>query len=192
MINSPETEAEFSGHLIVFVGSSGSGKDTLMVKARDFLDLNCHIVQRWITRENDETEGFRSTTVEEFKEAIKENIFALYWEIYGNYYGVPKSEINPFLENGIVLLNLSRSLLPKLKELYPKALIVLVEVSNDIAEERIRKRKRDQGEMLDARLKRLHEDIDLGLIPDLVIKNNSRTISATISVLLEFLRASYY
>ena len=200
MAKSPELDATSgyslnSSRLIVFVGPSGSGKDTLMVKARDqFLavDLNCHIVQRWITREPDETEGFQSVTIDEFKKAIERNVFALYWNIYGNYYGVPVSEIDSYLEKGIVLLNLSRAELSKLKQIYPDARIILVEVASDLAEERIRQRRRDQGDMLEARIKRLQENVDLPVVPDLIVKNNVRAINSTLVIVLEFLRASLY
>ena len=187
--------SRFSSRLVIFVGPSGSGKDTLMVKARDQIlseDLDIHIVQRWITRTHDETEGFRSITKEEFQHCVDQNQFALHWEIYGNCYGVPWSEINPFLEKGIVLLNLSRAEVNRVKTLYPKCKIVLVEVSKNLAIDRIKQRKRDQGKMLDARLKRLQEKIDLPFIPDLIIKNNSRAINSVIVILSEFLRASLY
>ena len=89
-------ESELSSRLIVFIGPSGSGKDTLMVRARDQIlaeDLNCHIAQRWISRDHDDTEQFRSISVEEFDQCINDNTFALHWRIYGNCYGVPSAKV---------------------------------------------------------------------------------------------------
>ena len=186
---------QLSSRLVIFVGPSGSGKDTLMVKVRDQIlaeDLDIHIVQRWITRAHDETEGFRSITKKEFYRCRSQNLFALSWEIYDNCYGVPWDEINPFLEKGIVLLNLSRAELERVKTIYPKCKIVLVEVSKDLASDRIKQRKRDQGKMLDARLKRLQEKINLPFIPDLILKNNSRAINSVIVILKEFIKACLY
>lgn len=185
----------YSSRLVIFVGPSGSGKDTLMVRVRDQIlseDLNCHIVERWITRKNDETEQFRSITRAEFNQAVKDNVFAVSWEIYGNCYGVPWSEIDPNLEKGVVLLNLSRKELSKIRSLYPKCRVVVVEVATELAEERIKSRKRDKGTNLDARLQRLHTKIDLPFIPDLIIKNNSHAINSVIVILSEFIRACGY
>lgn len=182
--------------LIIFIGPSGSGKDTLMVKSRDVLlseDLNVHIVQRWITRPSDKTEQFKSITEEEFDRCVNANNFALFWKIYGNCYGVPWQEINPYLEKKfVVLLNLSRKELINIKKIYPNCRVVLVEVSSSLAEERIKQRKRDQGIMLDARLKRLQEKVILPFIPDLIIKNNAKTINSTLVILKEFLKATFY
>ncbi len=193
---SPHSNAStYSSRLIIFVGPSGSGKDTLMVRVRDQIlseDLNVHIAQRWITRENDETEQFHSLTRDEFQTAVNNNTFVVDWEIYGNCYGVPRSEIDPFLEQGVVLLNLSRKELGKIKALYPKCRVVLVEVATELAQERIKQRKRDQGEMLDARIQRLHQKINLPFIPDLIIKNNSFAINSVIVILAQFLKACLY
>lgn len=181
-----------SSRLVVFIGSSGSGKDTLMVKSRDQLlaeDLECHIAQRWITRKNDKTEQFKSITKEEFHTAVKNKIFSLSWEIYNNCYGVPSSEIDPFLEKGIVLVNLSRNELEKVRTLYPNCKVVFVDVSQELATERITQRRRDQGKMLEARLNRLKENIPLPVIPDLVVKNNSFTINSILIVLIEFIKS---
>lgn len=186
---------DLSSKLIVFIGASGSGKDTLLVKCRDQIlaeDLNVHIVERWISRDHDETEQFRSITVNQFEQAIKEDVFALHWRIYGNCYGVPRSEIDPYLKKGIVLLNISRAELSNLKKLYPHARVVLIEVTSKLAEERIKRRNRDRGEMLDERLTRLKQKIDLPFIPDLIVKNNSKTINSILVVLTEFLRACFY
>lgn len=166
-----------------------------MVKARDQLlgeDLNCHIAQRWISRKNDETEQFKSITKQEFHEGCASNTFALSWEIYDNCYGVPWEEIDPYLESGIVLLNLSRNELENAKSVYPNCRIVLVEVATELAKQRIKQRKRDQGKMLEARIKRLQEKVELPFLPDLIIKNNSSTISSILIVLIEFIKVCQY
>lgn len=180
---------------MVFIGASGSGKDTLMVKSRDQLlaeDLECHIAQRWITRKNDETEQFHSITKEDFHTADKDNFFVLSWEIYDNCYGVPWEEIDPFLEKGTVLVNLSRNELEKARTLYPKCKVVFVDVATELAKQRITQRRRDQGKMLDARLHRLKENVPLPVIPDLIVKNNSTTINSILIVLIEFIKACQF
>ena len=189
------TIANLSSRLVIFIGPSGSGKDTLMVKSRDQIlaeDLNVHIAQRWITRENDETEQFHSITRQEFLDGKANNVFVLSWEIYGNCYGVPWSEINPYLEQGLVLLNLSRKELAKVRSIYPKCKIILIEVATELAQKRIKQRRRDQGKMLDARIKRLQEKVELPFIPDLIVKNNSKTINSIIVILTEFLKACQF
>ena len=65
-------------------------------------------------------------------------------------------------------------------------------METELAQQRIKKRKRDQGKMLDARIKRLQEKVDLPFIPDLIVKNNSRTINSIIVILTEFLKACQF
>ena len=183
-----------SKRLVAFVGPSGSGKDTLMVKVRDLLlssGIDIHIVQRMITRKPDSTEGFLTLSADDFIKKIENKHFVLHWDIYGNKYGIPHEEIDPYLESGyIVLVNLSRTALTKLKQIYPKAKIVVIHVSKELAAERIKIRKRDTGKNLEARISRLQEKVDVPF-PDLIIKNEGE-INLSLQVLEEFLRVLSY
>lgn len=179
-----------SKRLIAFVGPSGSGKDTLMVQLRDVLissNINAHIVQRLITRERDNTEKFSSVSSQEFDEFVRKKEFCLHWEIYGNKYGIPHTEIDPYLETGyLVFVNLSRSQLHNYKRIFPYGKIVVIDISNKLAEERIRFRKRDTGKNLEARIQRLSEVIDMPL-SDLFIKNEGK-LNVCLALLLDSIK----
>lgn len=181
-----------SWRLVVFVGPSGSGKDTLMVKSRDKLlaeGYNVHIVRRSITRPSDHNEAFESLTRDQFIEHEANGRFILSWDIYGNQYGIPREQIDPYIMAGhVVLVNLSRAKTLELKQHYPEAKLVLVKTPSETAKKRIENRKRDEPvEMLVARLKRFNEPIKIPF-PELVILNDG-SINASTWVLVEFLRS---
>lgn len=181
----------YTKRIVAFVGPSGSGKDTLMVKSRDLLlssGIDIHIVRRRITRDEDDTEQFKSISNKEFNKCVKNNDFSLHWEIYGNKYGIPRKEIDPYLEKKTpVLVNLSRNVLFKYKEIYPKGKIILVDISSKVAEERLKSKKRpDSRENIEARINRSKNKIVIPF-PDLILKNESK-INLNLSILNEFLR----
>lgn len=182
------------GKLVIFVGSSGSGKDSLIYASFKRLSdeyIPVHRVRRWITRPNHHSERFNSVSKTVFLSAVKNNQFALWWSIYDTYYGVEKAEIDPHLIEGkLVLVNLSRTMCTKALELYPDAIIILVRVPVYIAEKRIHKRDREDGKNLEARLRRLHAKVNIPF-PELLLQNDG-TLDASTEVLVHYLKALMY
>jgi phosphonate metabolism protein PhnN/1,5-bisphosphokinase (PRPP-forming) len=179
------------GYLVIFIGSSGSGKDSLIHTSYERLlaeNIPIHRVKRWITRPSHHSERFHSVSQKTFHRAIENKTFLLWWHIYSTFYGIPQFEIFPYLSKGkIVLVNLSRAMCTKALELVPKAKIVLIKVPSNLAEERIKRRSREKGKDLEARLKRLHENIEIPF-PELVLYNDG-TLDTSTEILVEFLRA---
>ena len=74
------------GRLVLVVGPSGAGKDSLLREAARILAADRHIVfpRRVITRpSHDATEAHDSLSVADFLEAQAEGRFALSWEAHG-------------------------------------------------------------------------------------------------------------
>ncbi|MHA1167986.1 MAG: phosphonate metabolism protein/1,5-bisphosphokinase (PRPP-forming) PhnN [Candidatus Hodarchaeales archaeon] len=160
-------------HLVLVVGPSGSGKDTIIYEAFRKLrrsGITVRITQRWITRPSHGSENFRSVSVEEFKDAVAKGEFVLWWHIYGLYYGVP-AVINSWLDAGdLVLVNVSRGVLNDARKLYPSCKIVKIDVPAHVSEKRVRSRDREHGSQLEARIKRMRSAVPMP-DPDLVILN---------------------
>ena len=82
-----------NGQLIVVVGPSGSGKDTLLKKVIKKIP-NSILVKRYITRKKDiKNEDHYSISIKNFEDKISKKHFFVYWNAHGFSYGIPFKEI---------------------------------------------------------------------------------------------------
>ena len=179
---------KFPGLLILVVGNSGSGKDSIMkgIKERYPSDLKMvHLTQRYITRPSSDTEDNISITPEEFREMSTRDKFALEWHIYGLDYGVP-IEIDDWLKKGHpVLVNVSRSIVKKAREIYQNIIVVFIEVPFEVTLKRVKERARESGKRLEERIERAKENQKFSEA-DFVV-DNSGTLENAINQFLEYL-----
>src|SRR5476649_1836327 len=91
------------GLLIIISGPSGAGKGTI---CKSFMDRNkdVSVSVSATTRapRKGEVEGvnYHFMSKEKFEEKIKSNDFLEYANVYDNYYGTPKSNVEEILESG--------------------------------------------------------------------------------------------
>ena len=181
----------FPGLLILIVGNSGSGKDSIMkgVIERYPSDLKpLHLTQRYITRPSSDTEDNIAISPENFRKKSLQSEFALEWHIYGLDYGVP-IEIDRWLKKGHpVLVNVSRSIVNKARELYQNVLVVFIKVPFEITLKRVKDRARESGERLEERIQRAKENQSF---PDADFNiDNSGDIEVAINELLHYILLS--
>lgn len=91
------------GILIVVSGPSGAGKGTICKALLDkHEDLFLSVSATTRSPRKGEVEGinYYFLTKENFKQKIEENDFLEHAEVYGNYYGTPRSNVNELLESG--------------------------------------------------------------------------------------------
>jgi phosphonate metabolism protein PhnN/1,5-bisphosphokinase (PRPP-forming) len=186
---------EIPGDLLIFiVGKSGSGKDTLMRESMRLLKekkIPVSIMQRFITRISDKNEESIFITKEKFLKRNQMNEFALSWFIFGNWYGISRKSIETLIKRGeIVLVNVSRSILHKARESYPRCKIVLIDVPVSITKERIRSRGRDNGKGYEARLARMQRT-DIDMPPPNKIIINDKNLERAVSELSSYIEHLY-
>jgi len=147
----------YAGWLILVVGNSGSGKDSIMkgVKEKYPSELKrLYLAKRFITRPPSDNEDNLAVTPEDFKKMSLQGRFALEWHIYGLDYGVP-IEIDDWMKKGhSVLVNVSRSIVKKARDIYQNIKVVFIEVPFEITLKRIKERARESGEKLEERIQR--------------------------------------
>ncbi|MEO1695462.1 MAG: phosphonate metabolism protein/1,5-bisphosphokinase (PRPP-forming) PhnN, partial [Pseudomonadota bacterium] len=99
------------GWLVLVVGASGVGKDTVIAGARDALadDRAFAFPRRIVTRASDATEDVETVDQNAFAARAAAGDFALSWSAYDLEYAIP-STIEPALRSGcVVVCNVSRS-----------------------------------------------------------------------------------
>jgi len=167
------SEKQDRSRLLIFVvGTSGSWKDSVMRETVAYLTQNgvsAQILRRTITRTPDENEESNFLPVDEFLQ--RKNDFSLAWNIYDNWYGIPWEAINVACEtNSLLLINVSRGVLYEARKLFPSCLVILVTVTKEIAESRIKNRGREDYEGMSKRLTRMSKTVDMPT-PSKIINN---------------------
>jgi ribose 1,5-bisphosphokinase len=160
------------GALVVVVGPSGAGKDTLLALARTLCADEPRIVfpRRIVTRPPSSAEDHESVAPSAFDAAIGQGAYAFWWEAHGLKYAL-SAAIDAELRSGkTVVCNVSRAVVRALRERYARLTVVLVTAPKDVLLARLAARGRESGGDVAERLDR--GDLASGdLEPDIVIDN---------------------
>lgn len=118
------------GSLIVLSGPSGSGKDSVCERLKEY-NNNFWVSISCTTRESREGEengiDYFFITKDEFKEKVKNQELLEYAVYNNNYYGTPKDKINEYLNNGIdVILVIEVQGALKIKHKVPEAVFIFL------------------------------------------------------------------
>ncbi len=179
---------KFPGILVLVVGNSGSGKDSIIsgvIKRYPSNLKEIHLTQRSITRPSSETENNIAISPEIFKEMSRQKKFALEWHIYDLDYGVP-IDIDDWLKKGHpVIVNVSRTIVKKARSIYSNILVVFIKVPFEITLQRVKERARESGKLLQERIKRAKDN---QTFPDAdFIVDNSGELEIAIDQFLNYL-----
>ncbi|MEQ1769681.1 MAG: phosphonate metabolism protein/1,5-bisphosphokinase (PRPP-forming) PhnN [Devosia sp.] len=177
-----------AGRLVLVVGPSGAGKDTLMNAAREALagDPRFHFVRRVITREAVAgLEDHETLSVEAFTAARALGAFALSWEAHGLHYGLPAAIDSELGAGHVVVANGSRRMVTDALSRYPDAQIVLVDADPEIRAARLAGRGRED---LAAVRERLAREAMLPAGLNVTRIDNSGVLSGSVAAFVKALR----
>jgi guanylate kinase len=155
------------GRLIVISAPSGAGKTSIAqaILARN-RGMRFSVSATTRPRRVTETEGkdYYFLTKEEFRRRVAAGEFAEWEEIYGEYYGTLRSEIDRAITAGESLvfdIDVKGGL--SIKKLYPDALLIFVQPpSVDDLLERLRKRHTENSTTLRRRMERVPMELAMG------------------------------
>lgn len=176
------------GRLILVIGPSGSGKDSLLQAARPVLEeQGMRIARRTITRSPESIgEEAIGVSAQTFQHMQAQGEFALHWQANGLSYGIAR-EMDDWLAAGeSVVVNGSRGHLEQARTLYPDLLAICLDVEPRVLRERLLSRGRESAEEVEQRLMRSAQLS--GSLPKCVWHlDNSGALGETVSALLAVL-----
>lgn len=163
------------GLLIVVSGPSGAGKGTVvgeLIKNEGYA-LSVSATTR--SPREGETDGvnYFFKTIDEFKKMIADNDFLEYAEFCGNFYGTPLPYVRQMLDEGKnVILEIEVKGAFQVKRSLPEAVLVfLAPPSLGELENRLRGRGTEAEEVIQRRMKRAAEEMELFAEYDYIVVN---------------------
>ena len=145
------------GRLILVVGPSGAGKDTLIQGARRLLRARAEIQfpRRMITRPPEpEGENHIELSEADYEAAVAASRFCLHWRAHGLGYGLP-GEVEATLAAGRhVVANVSRGIVAQACQRMAPVSVVLVEAAPELLARRLAGRGREDARQQRQRLAR--------------------------------------
>jgi ribose 1,5-bisphosphokinase len=160
------------GRLVVVVGPSGAGKDTLIAAARARLAGNAAFVfpLRLVTRTATAAEDHLTISDGDFARGISRGEFAFWWEAHGLKYALPAALDDDLRAGRTVVCNVSRGIIPRLRLRYRQLSVVLVKAPAEVLAARLAGRGRTSDGNLAQRLGRAAPS-EAAFSPDHTIEN---------------------
>jgi ribose 1,5-bisphosphokinase len=160
------------GRLVVVVGPSGSGKDTLIAAARARLASDAAFVfpLRLVTRAATAAEDHLTISDGDFALAVSRGEFAFWWEAHSLKYALPAALDDDIRAGRTVVCNVSRGVVSTLRLRYVQLSVVLVTAPAEVLAGRLAGRGRASDGDLAQRLGRAAPP-PAEFAPDHVIEN---------------------
>jgi ribose 1,5-bisphosphokinase len=161
------------GRLVLVVGPSGAGKDTLLglAKAACADDANIVFPRRAITREATVSEDNEQLSPGAFREAVERGAFAVNWEAHGHCYGLRSALDDDIRAGRTVVANVSRTVIGALRRAYLDVMVIAITAPPEILARRLASRGRGSDGKIEQRLGRTVDDASTK--PDVTIVNMS-------------------
>jgi ribose 1,5-bisphosphokinase len=166
------TSSAMAGRLVLVVGPSGAGKDTLLnlAKAACAEDTNICFVRRVITRESSASEDNEEVSLDAFRAGLARGDYAIHWEAHGHCYALPRTIDGELRAGRTVVANISRTVIDAVRRAYAGVVVVLITAPPQVLAERLAMRGRSSDGKIEHRLGRA---IDNSASPDVTIVNVS-------------------
>ncbi|MEZ5809828.1 MAG: phosphonate metabolism protein/1,5-bisphosphokinase (PRPP-forming) PhnN [Rhizobiaceae bacterium] len=157
MTGTPAPARSGPGRIVLVVGPSGAGKDTLLAYAADALGDRSDIVfpRRLVTRASDPgREDHDSISMDEFERMRAGADHALCWEAHGHGYIIPRSVADDVAAGRTVVFNASRSVIADAVERFATVRVAIIKASDKVLAKRLAARGSESREDIRRRLKR--------------------------------------
>ena len=159
------------GRLILVVGPSGAGKDTLLGLAKTACAADGSIVfpRRVITRQASASEDNEEVSTGTFEAALARDEYAMHWDAHGHRYALSRAIDDDIRSGHTVVANVSRAIIAAIRRAYASVLVVSITAPPNVLAERIAMRARGSDGKIEQRLHRTIDDA--AAVPDVTIVN---------------------
>lgn len=152
------------GLLIVISGPAGAGKGTIcksLISRNDYW-LSVSATTRAPRKGEEDGKSYFFMTKEDFLKEVDKNDFLEYAQVYGNFYGTPRSKVIEALNNGNdVILEIDIQGALKVKENYPEGIFIFIlPPSMNVLKERLVNRGSETPESLMTRFNSAFKEIN--------------------------------
>jgi ribose 1,5-bisphosphokinase len=167
------SEAIGPGRLILVIGPSGAGKDTLLglAKAACAEDTNIVFPRRIVTREASEFEDNEQISPDAFRQALATDAYAMHWAAHGHCYALPRAIDDDIRAGRTVIANVSRTVISAMRLAYADVVVISITAPPDVLAQRVAARARASDGNIGQRLGRSVDD--RAAAPDVTIMNVS-------------------
>lgn len=158
------------GRLVLVVGPSGAGKDTLIGLVREACSGSAQFAfpRRTVTREASVHEENEAISAAAFDAEQRAGAFALAWTAHGLSYGLRNAIDDDIRAGRIVIANVSRTIVVEARRRYADVVVVQVTAPAEVLAERLAARGRaSDGALTD----RLNRAVSSDAEPDIEIVN---------------------
>jgi ribose 1,5-bisphosphokinase len=144
------------GRLVLVVGPSGAGKDTLIRLVREQLGPRHDVVfpTRVVTRPSSAAEANDELSPAEFARQLANGAFALTWQAHGLDYAISRGIDTAIAQGQTVVLNVSRKVVPVARERYAAVAVAYIDAPSGIRASRLSTRGRETPDEVEGRLAR--------------------------------------
>jgi ribose 1,5-bisphosphokinase len=159
------------GRLVLVVGPSGAGKDTLIDLAGAACAGDGGIVfpRRVVTREASSFEDNEQISPEAFRQIAGAGGFAVHWEAHGHSYALPRAIDDDLRAGRSVVANVSRTVIAAMRRAYADVVVVSITAPTEVLAGRLAARARSSDGHLAERLGRAVDSV--AAAPDITIVN---------------------
>ena len=159
------------GRLILIVGPSGAGKDTLLGLARAACadDNKVVFARRVITRPASASEDNEEVSADAFQDAVARGDYAMHWDAHGHRYALPCTIDDELRAGHTVVANVSRTVVVAARCAYAHVAVVSITAPPNVLAERLAMRGRVSDGKIEHRLGRAVDETSSA--PDFTIVN---------------------
>lgn len=180
--------------LVVLSGPSGAGKDAVLYRMKvSGYALKYVITATTRQQRPNETNGmdYYFVNVEQFHDMVRKNELLESAEVYGNWYGIPKTQVKKSLEMGEdVIVKIDVQGAATIKKMVPNAVFIfLVPTSKDDLSFRLRQRHTESSEEMAIRLRAADDEMKQISHFDYVVVNHWDKIDQAVADIIGIIRA---